>query len=107
MVGRWSRCQRKCCTGERAAFGSSGTWADEPNPPVDPTLTTQARTLPGQVSPEVVKPPTAPLAAPIPARSGLALPSAPRGAELSELPSPNVASTSQADALAQPVKRGT
>jgi len=47
-----------------------------PTPPIPPELTTPARTLPGQISPEVIRPPQQ-TAASIPARSGLALPPGP------------------------------
>jgi hypothetical protein len=47
----------------------------KPQPP-NPALTSEARTLPGQISPEVIYPPVK-TAAPIPRRSGLALPAAP------------------------------
>lgn len=41
--------------------------------PVNPALISPARTLPGQISPEVISPARIPGAAPIPARSGLML----------------------------------
>lgn len=41
---------------------------------LNPALTSEARTLPGMHSPEVVKPPAVATAQPIPARPGLALP---------------------------------
>lgn len=46
---------------------------------MNPALVSEARTLPGQISPEVISPPAAkiPSAAPIPSRSGLMLPAAP------------------------------
>lgn len=53
---------------------------------LNPSLVSPARTMPGDVSPEVVAPPVRPTAQPIPPRSGLALPAAPAGAELGDLP---------------------
>lgn len=73
---------------------------------ISKAINSPVRTLPGQIPPEVVQPPAPTPAAPIPSREGLALPSAPKGAELNELPAPKVAPTNQADALGQPVQRG-
>ena len=68
-----------------------GTFPGAPEPTgtpeqINPSLISSARTLPGQIPPEIISPPA--VAAPtVPvARSGMALPAAPVGAELSELP---------------------
>jgi hypothetical protein len=44
-------------------------------PPEDPALTSEARTLPGQIGKEVIRPPR-PIAKPLPAQRGLSLPPA-------------------------------
>jgi hypothetical protein len=66
----------------------------------------KSRTLPGQVSPETVRPPQTPPATPIPPRSGLALPPAPKGAELSELPPTGARSQAQTGEALPAVDKG-
>lgn len=62
---------------------------------INPSLISPARTIPGQIAPEQIAPPAPSGAAPIPPRSGLALPSAPLGAELADLPKTEAASAAQ------------
>jgi hypothetical protein len=69
--------------------------------------TSEARTLPGQNPPEVIAPPTPKTAAPIPRRSGLALPPAPKGAELSDLPATGAQPAAQTGEALGQVKRGS
>lgn len=57
-----------------------------PTEVLHPEVASPSRTLPGQVAPEVIKPPMQQPAAPIPSRSGLSLPAAPKGAELTDVP---------------------
>jgi hypothetical protein len=75
---------------------------------VAPELTTPARTLPGQNPAEITRPAAAAPAAPIPPRSGLALPPAPEGSELGDVANAEKsldAGAKQADADYQPFYR--
>ncbi len=73
----------------------------------DPSLVSIARTMPGEVSPETIYPETPAAAQPIPPRSGLALPPAPRGAELADLPRTDARSAAETgEALGQLPKPG-
>lgn len=74
---------------------------------LNPSLNSSARTLPGQVSPEVVKPASPATAAPIPPRSGLALPPAPAGAELGDLPASAAKPAAKSGEALGQVKRGS
>jgi hypothetical protein len=67
---------------------------------VAPELTTPARTLPGQNPAEITRPAAAAPAAPIPPRSGLALPPAPEGSELGDIPYTGKSAAQSGEALA-------
>jgi hypothetical protein len=80
----------------------SGSIADAMNEGFGPS-----RTLPGQIAPDVIAPPAQEAAAPIPPRSGLALPPAPRGAELADLPPVNATRAAQSGEALGSVKSGS
>lgn len=69
---------------------------------LNPAAVSPARTMPGQVAPETIRPRAITTAEPLPPRTGLALPSAPVGAELKEVPITKAIPSSQTgEALGQ------
>jgi hypothetical protein len=70
-----------------------------------PETVSPSRTMPGQNAPEVINPPQ-PKPAAIPQRGTLALPPAPKGAELAELPATGAKPSSQTGEGLGGVKRG-
>lgn len=77
---------------------------------IDAAVNSPARTLYGQNSPEIINPSSSYMkpSAPIPPRSGLALPAAPQGAELGDLPATGAKPAAQTgEALGQVPARGS